>query len=100
MRAVHFDPRLFLAKFLANEFVRRGNAHHVFHLRHGLDRFHACCHIAHAHHADDHALLSFDGVHLVAEVLHLFSNLVNFFPRRMQFHGNNHFSDLSKQFPH
>src|SRR5438034_2204477 len=42
-------------------------------------------------HADYHAFLPFDGVHLVSEVLHLFSNLVNLFPCCMQFHGDDHF---------
>jgi len=71
------------AKFLAHEFVRRRNPHHVVHLRHGLDRFHARRHIAHTHHADYHALFPFDGVHLVSEVLHLFAHFIDLFPRCM-----------------
>ena len=91
-RAVHLYPRLLLAEFPAHKLVGRRNAHHIVHLRHRFDRFHARRHVAHAHHADNDALLPFDRVHFVAEVPYLFTDFVDLSPRRMQFHGNDHFS--------
>src|SRR5438876_760437 len=88
---VLLNPRFVHSDFLAHEFVRNRNPDYVVHLRHGVDRFHARGYIPHPDHADYHAFLPFDGVHLVSEVLHLFSNLVNLFPCCMQFHGDDHF---------
>src|SRR5260370_473826 len=90
-RSVDLDPRLPRAEFLAYKLVRRRNPHHLLNLRHGFDGFETSGHIPYPHDADHHALLPFDGVHLVAEVLHLFSNFVDLFALRVQFHGDDHF---------
>src|SRR6266566_4963321 len=98
LRPVHANPRFLLAKLLAHKFIRGGDSNDFLHLRQRLYRFHARRHVAYPYHADHHALLPFDGVHLVSEVLYLLSNLVNFFPRRVQLHRNNHGLTLSVSF--
>src|SRR5271168_1736334 len=88
--SIDLDTRFPGAEFLAHEFVRRGNAHHFFHLRHGLHGLETGGHVTDAHHADHHALFPFDRMHLVPKKFHLLAHLVDGFARRMQLHGNNH----------
>jgi hypothetical protein len=90
--AITTNPCFTRAEFLAHKFVRRRNPHHIFHLRHGFDGFHARRYIPHANDADHHALFTFYGVHFVSEVLHLFAYFIDLFPLRVQFHGDDHLS--------
>src|SRR6266481_5285375 len=92
LRSIYFYFGFARAKLLAHEFVRRRNPHHVVHLRHGFDRFHARRYIPYPNDADHHALFSFDGMHLVSEVLHLFAYFIDLLPRCVQFHGDDHLS--------
>ena len=78
------------AKFLADEFVRRGDAHRFFDLRHGFDGLQARSDIADADDSDHDALLAFDRVHLVAKVFRDAANFVDFLPGGMQLHRDDH----------
>jgi hypothetical protein len=89
-RAVHLDARFPFAKFLADEFVGRGNTHDVLDLRHSFHGFEAGRDIADADDADDNTLFAFNRVHFVAETLHDPANLVDFLARSVQLHGDDH----------
>jgi hypothetical protein len=77
--AVHLDGERPLLELLADELVRRRDAHGALHPGRGFERFQAGGDVAHAHHADHHALLALDGVDLVAELRDALANVVDFF---------------------
>src|ERR1044072_2362258 len=66
--AVDLDLGLVRPELAADELVRSRDAHGLFHLRHGFERFETGGDVARAHRADPHALLAFDGVDLVPEL--------------------------------
>ena len=82
------DPHLraLLLELFADKLVRRGDAHGLFHLRHGLHRLQAGGHVAYANHADHDALFSLDGVDFISKVFNARAHLVDLLFGRVQFH--------------
>src|SRR5262249_30653709 len=74
----------------ADELVGSGDAHGALDARARLERFETGGDVADADHADDDALLPFNGMHFVAELANPFANVVDFLPRRMRPHRDNH----------
>ena len=95
-RSVHANLRLLFAELLADEFVRRADAHYVLDLRHSFDGFHACRHVADSDHTDYHALFALNRMHFVSEVIHLVRHRINLLARCVPFHRDDHRHSLSR----
>ncbi len=87
---VHADARALGSVLLAHELVGRGDADGLLHLRHGLYRLQARRGVADADRADHHALLTLDGVDLVAEIPDALTHLLDLLFRRVEFHRDDH----------
>jgi hypothetical protein len=86
-------------EFAADEFVRRGDAHRLLHLRHRLQRIETRAGVADADGSDHDPLLALDRVDLVTELLNALGHFVDFRSRRMAPHRNNHDYQASSLWP-
>src|SRR5581483_4495834 len=85
------------AKLAAHEFVRGRDADRLLHLRHRFHGLETGGYVADADDADHHALLTLDGMNLVAKVLDALKNLLDFLSRRARLHRNNHAASINEK---
>jgi hypothetical protein len=88
--AVQLDDRRLLLEFLADKLVRSGNADGALDARSRLQGFQACGYVADTDHTNDHPLLTLNRMNLVPEFADPLAHVVDFYPRCVRPHGNDH----------